>query len=69
MLVKNDFHSWTQLHGTVLNAIPDILLGYVVLQRVPAAHKPNSPTDAAGARTNGDPDEGLGILRQERREL
>ncbi|WP_433335583.1 lasso peptide biosynthesis protein [Spirillospora sp. CA-294931] len=33
---RNTFHSWTELHGAVLNDNPDVQLGYTVLQRVPA---------------------------------
>jgi len=34
---QDTFHSWTELHGTVLNDKQDIVLGFTVLQRIPAA--------------------------------
>ncbi|WP_191094032.1 lasso peptide biosynthesis protein [Nocardia colli] len=31
---KDDFHSWTELYGVVINDEPDVQLGYRVLHRV-----------------------------------
>jgi hypothetical protein len=43
---RDTFHSWTELHGTVLNEKQDIPMGYSVLQRVPSVA---SPPGSAGS--------------------
>jgi hypothetical protein len=51
---RDTFHSWTELHGTVLNEKQDIPMGYSVLQRVSsAAARPGPATRRTSVSSPG----------------